>query len=215
MNREDGFPIADIDVGLFHDQKVLALARRLKDERETAAHVALYVNLILESWSAGDRVQLDEALPAWWVGDPEDARIALLAVGLIDDESRLPVEAWGGWFVPAFDRREKRRQSGAEGGRRSWQSRRDKRNGKHSRSDASATPNPSVLPAGRPTYRQGRPEVVREITNGLEPLEAAEPSCDACGEPLLGTSWSPRKTNEGRMANVHEQCYQVEKAGAA
>jgi hypothetical protein len=49
MNREDGFPIADIDVGLFHDQKVVALARRIRDERQTATHVALYVNLVLES----------------------------------------------------------------------------------------------------------------------------------------------------------------------
>ena len=24
MNREDGFPIADLDVGLFHDPKVIA-----------------------------------------------------------------------------------------------------------------------------------------------------------------------------------------------
>src|SRR5262245_36033923 len=106
MNREDGFPIADLDVGLFHDQKVVALARRLRDERQTATAVALYVNLILESWAAGDRVTLDEALPAWWVDAPDGIREDLHAVDLIDDESRIPADAWTGWFVPAFDRRE-------------------------------------------------------------------------------------------------------------
>lgn len=215
MNREDGFPIADVDVGLFHDQKVLALSRRLRDERQTATHIALYLNLVLESWAAGDRVQLDEALPAWWVDSPDEIRGELQAVGLIDDESRLPDDAWTSWFVPAWDRREKRRQSGAEGGRKSWESRRDKRHGKQRRSDATATPNPSVLPAGRPPHRQGRPEPVREITNGLAAVDAAEPSCDACGESLLTESWSPRKTNEGRMANVHDRCFETEKAGAA
>jgi hypothetical protein len=154
MNREDGFPIADIDVGLFHDPKVIALARGARDERVTAARLALYLGLVLQSWAAGDRVTLDEAIPAWWMGDLEDDRGALCDVGLIDAESRIPDTAWTGWYIPAFDRREKRRQSGAEGGRRSWQSRKDKRR----RSDASAGPNPSDRPAVRHSDRQDRPD---------------------------------------------------------
>ena len=83
----------------------------------------------------------------------DDCRTALRTVNLIDEESRLPESAWTSWYTPAFNRREKRKESGAEGGRRSWQSRRDKRR----RSDASAVPNPSVLPTGRPqTDKAGR-----------------------------------------------------------
>jgi len=176
MNREDGFPIADIDVGLFHDQKVLALARRLRDDRATAASVSLYLNLVLQSWAAGDRLTLDEAIPAWWMADLDGIRGDLRAVDLVDDESRIPVDAWTSWFVPAFDRREKRRQGGAEGGRRSWQSRRDKRSQslaegdlKPSRSRGSAEPNPSVRPADRPT----------DSPAGRSSREATPPPADA------------------------------------
>lgn len=186
MNREDGFPIADLDVGLFHDQKVVALARQLRDERGTAVAVAVYVNLVLESWAAGDRLMLDETLPAWWFEPVDDIRAQLYAVALIDDESRIPTDAWTSWYVPAFNRREKRRQSGAEGGKRSWESRRDKRR----RSGASAVPNPSVLPAVRPTDRQDRPE--------------AEP-CARCGDAVSADTGALREV-EGRYALVHRAC---------
>ncbi len=186
MNREDGFPIADIDVGLFHDQKVIALARRVRDERRTAATVALYTSLLLESWSAGDRVRLDEAIPAWWMAELDDVREDLRAVGLIDDDSRIPVDAWTNWFVPAWNRRQKRRASGAEGGRRSWQSRRDQQR----RSDAEATSNPSVLPSGRPT-RPSRPE------------DAA--TCALCGRAVSADNERLGKI-DGKFATTHREC---------
>jgi hypothetical protein len=206
MNREDGFAIADVDVGLFHDQKVIALARRLHNKMRTAAHVAVYTNLILESWAAGDRLSLDDALPAWWVASADDVRAELQAVGLIDDESRVPLGSWESWFVPAFDRREKRRESGAEGGRRSWQSRRDKRRRSNASSDASATPNPSVLPADRHSDRQAgrgpsQPTAIGAVVNEVLP------TCDICQELLSGEPWKPRKANNGRMENVHVRCY--------
>lgn len=186
MNREDGFPIADIDVGLLHDQKILALARRLRDEQQTAATITLYLGLLLESWAAGDRLALDDCLPGWWLGPVEEVRDHLNAVGLIDDEYRIPVDPWTSWFVPAYDRREKRRQSGAEGGRRSWQSRRDKRR----RSDASAVPNPSVLPAVRPADTQDRPE--------------AE-TCANCGGAVSADEMTVTKIKD-QYWNVHRQC---------
>ena len=58
MNREDGFPIGDLDVGLFHDPKVIALSRQIRDEAQSATYVAFYVALILQSWAAGDRGHL-------------------------------------------------------------------------------------------------------------------------------------------------------------
>jgi hypothetical protein len=186
MNREDGFPIADLDVGLFHDQKVLALARRLRNERDTAVSIALYTSLVLESWAAGDRVTLDDALPAWCVESPDTIRADLQAVGLIDDESRIPATSWTSWYVPAFDRREKRRQSGAEGGRRSWVSRRDKRR----RSDASATPNPSVRPAVLPADSQDRPDTPED--------------CARCGGAITGDTGAIRDVG-GKYVVVHRE----------
>jgi hypothetical protein len=49
MNREEGFPIADIDVGLMHDPKVVALAKRQRDPQRTLAWIGLYLALVLES----------------------------------------------------------------------------------------------------------------------------------------------------------------------
>jgi hypothetical protein len=178
MNREDGFPIADLDVGLFHDPKVIALSRRIRDEGQTATYVALYVALVLQSWEAGDRVTLDDALPAWWQGTADDCRAALQAVDLIDAESRLPIGAWTSWYIPAFNRREKRKESGAEGGRRSWQSRRDKR----SRSDASPTLNPSDTPAVRPSDGQDRP-VSRETIETYVLDTSGAATCPLCRKP--------------------------------
>lgn len=200
MNREDGFPIADVDVGLFHDPKVIALVRQLRDERQTATHLAIYAALVLESWAAGDRVPLSEALPAWWMGPADDIETVLRSVGLIDDESRIPTTAWSSWYVPAFDRRERRRASGAEGGRRSWESRRDKRR----RSDASAAPNPSDRPAGRPSGRQAG----RDDSPAPFPERAGEPSGDACAlcpEPIEAAE--PRTMIAGR-GDAHVACAQ-------
>ena len=199
MNREDGFPSADVAVDLFHDPKVIALARRDQDEHVTATNVALYVALVLASWAAGDRIPLDEAIPAWWLGTADEARAKLHAVGLIDDESRVTLSAWESWFIPAFNRREKRKESGAQGGRRSWESRRDKRR----RSDTSPLPNPSVPPAGRPFGRQaGRDGHDAVPTDDL--LVVVPAPCPLCGDDLNGES---AIFEEGsRFVTVHPRC---------
>jgi hypothetical protein len=94
MSGRAGFPTADIDVGLLHDPKVIQLARRLQDASATAAHMAIYGALILESWSRGDRATLDESAPAWWVDSLEQVAENLAAVGLLDEERRIPAHAW-------------------------------------------------------------------------------------------------------------------------
>lgn len=106
MSRDAGFPIADLDAGLLADPKVVALARRLKDPRQTAAHVALYAAVILESWASGERATLDAAAPAWWLDDLDDVLANLQAVGLLDSEGRVPEHAWDSWYMPAAERRE-------------------------------------------------------------------------------------------------------------
>lgn len=204
MNREDGFPIADVDVNLFHDPKVKALVRATRDEHVTAVHLALYTALVLQSWAAGDRVPLDDALPAWWFADIEDSRTALIAAGLIDDESRIPVDDWEVTYLVAFNRREKRRESGAEGGRRSWQSRRDKRR----RSDASPTPNPSVLPSGRPTDRPDEEAMPSPIADASSGTATSNGDCGYCGKPILATpTWVPSLN-----ANAHGECHRKARA---
>jgi hypothetical protein len=154
MNPQDGFATANIDVGIAHDPKVLALARRLKDPLQTAAHLALYLTLVFETWSRGDRATLEEACPGWWTDELEPVAANLRVVGLIDEETRLPEHAFEAWYRPAWERRQKRKDSGAEGGRRSWDKRR--------RSNDEATLNPTVLPTGLPVLQTGNADVTRE-----------------------------------------------------
>ena len=107
--------VADVDVGLLDDAKARALWRRLRDQALMARAIVGHFALILESWSAGERVSLEEALPVWLEAD--DVIVdALIAVGLIDAEHRIPEHAWTSWYLPAWQRREERRQSGRKGG---------------------------------------------------------------------------------------------------
>jgi hypothetical protein len=117
VSRDDGFTIADVDTGLYADPKVVALARRLRNPVQTAAHVALFEALLLGSWGAGQRITFEEALPAWWLKPADDVRTNLVAVGLIGDDGRIPERAWEAWFSPAWQRREARRENGRKGGR--------------------------------------------------------------------------------------------------
>lgn len=144
MSRDDGFAIADIDAGLFADPKIVALARQLRDPVQTAAHVALYQALVLGSWGAGERITLNDALPAWWLEPVDDIQAKLVAVGLLDGDGRIPEHSWDAWFTPAWERREARRESGRIGGRKS----RPKASPKHRSSDATATLNPTGRQAG-------------------------------------------------------------------
>lgn len=146
MSRDDGFQIADVDTGLYEDPKVKALARRLRDPIQTAVHVALFEALLLGSWGAGERIELEEAAPAWWTEPVDEVRANLTAVEMIDAEGRIPELAWGRWFGPAYDRRQKRRASGAKGGQTGGKGR-----PKPDQSDAQATPNPTVRPSDRPS----------------------------------------------------------------
>ena len=110
MSRETGFAVVDLDVGILHDPKVIKLARAIRDEERTAAHIGLYVALLAESWRTGERVRLEDALPAWWMADIEQYAKALRDAGLIDADDRIPEKSWSGWFGPAFKRRQDRQR---------------------------------------------------------------------------------------------------------
>lgn len=126
MSRGRGFDHADIDAGLLDDPKFRALARSIRDEGVLARCCIGYVAVVTGSWSAGDRVSLDEAAPVWLTA-LDDLRERLQAVGLLDGDGRIPAHAWESWFRPADGRREvlrdkwrranqRRSRSGTNGG---------------------------------------------------------------------------------------------------
>jgi hypothetical protein len=116
MSRDEGFAVADMDTGKHDDPKFKRLWRNLKDEATMNAAVALYESVQLESWSQGERVLAEDATP-FWMTEPEPLVAALRKVGLLDDETRIPTHAWETWFGAAYERREKRRRNGEQGGR--------------------------------------------------------------------------------------------------
>jgi hypothetical protein len=190
MSRDDGFAIADVDTSFFADPKVVALARRLRDPVQTAAHLALYQALVLGSWGAGVRITFDEAVPAWWLESPDAIRSNLAAVGLIDADGRIPRRAWTSWYLPAYTRREARRESGRLGGTTSGTKRR-KMPGEPSveqrPTHAQPTLNPSVqsapsvpsVPAGQQPTEAPRPREETGLDHGapaaVEPLKEGRP----------------------------------------
>jgi len=117
MSRDDGFAIADVDTGLMHDRKILALARYLHDDGLTSIALVMYESLFLMSWGEGQRLTLEETQPAWLNAGIAGVREALERVGLIDAEARVPESSWEAWFGVARDRRERRREAGSLGGR--------------------------------------------------------------------------------------------------
>lgn len=137
--KRDGMERADIDTALMADPKVVALARKLRDESKTMNAVGLYVATVLASWSAGDRLTLDEAAPAWWLGSWDDLADALAEVKLLDSERRVPQHVWDEWFAPARSRRDRFRELGSKGGRAA-----------HGTADAQPLARPNAQPLARP-----------------------------------------------------------------
>ena len=93
MSRPDGFQIADIDVGLLDDPKFRRLWRDLHDQGLMCEAVVLFVSTLLESWSSGLRVPVDEAMPIWL--DPTDGVLeGLRRVGLLTSEGFVSESGW-------------------------------------------------------------------------------------------------------------------------
>lgn len=161
MPRPEGFPIADIDVGLFSDPKVKALWRELRDPSQMAIALQLYLAALLESWSDGTRATIDDAAPPWVEEISDETRSALRKVKLIDAESRVSRSGWDQWFGPAATRRQARQEAGRRGGLAS--------HGKQASVDqgssaAGRVPDPTVLTEGRESpngLQNGRSEPKR------------------------------------------------------
>jgi hypothetical protein len=56
-------------------------------------------------------------VPAWWFEPIDEIRSNLAAAGLIDADGRIPKRAWTSWYLPAYTRREVRRESGRSAAR--------------------------------------------------------------------------------------------------
>lgn len=118
MSRGDGFAIVDHAATFLHDVKLRRLRRTAPDEAEGAIRTLLYLSLRDSSWYEGERLSVEDADRPY---EATDERIAaLVAVGLIDDEHRIPESSWNDWFTPAHERRERMRKAGREGSLRRW-----------------------------------------------------------------------------------------------
>jgi hypothetical protein len=142
--RPDGFPVADVDVRILLDARVLRAVRSAG-----ADAVVAYIAVLTASWADGERVLAGEAidaLPRVYIGDPDAVVAALVDVGLLDSSGRIPAATWDSWFGPAADRREGRRERGRAGGLKSGAVRRSRRE-----ADGEAQLEPTVQANGKPS----------------------------------------------------------------
>lgn len=146
MGRDDGFPIADVAVGLLDDDKVRRLWRLLGDQAAMCEAMTTHEAVLLASWGAGHRVTATDAVPLWLTpGRP--ILDALVAVGLLDTKERIPAKAWSSYFGPASARREAAREAGRKGNAIRWQS------GGDGKAIGSQSPSLPSVPTNRPTPR--------------------------------------------------------------
>lgn len=146
MGRDDGFPIADVAVGLLDDDKVRRLWRLLGDQSAMCEAMTTHEAVLLASWGAGHRVTVDDACPLW-LTPRQPILEALRSVGLLDAKGRIPAKPWASYFGPASARREAAREAGRKGNAKRWGSGGD--------ADAIGSRSPSLpsVPTHRPTPR--------------------------------------------------------------
>ena len=207
MTRADGFMTADVDTGLLDDAKNRVLWRRLQDPALMCQAVTIHLATLLASWGAGERATVDESVPVWL--DPAPAVLeALVAVGLLTTDHRLPEHAWDGWFGPAWTRREERRESGRKGGLA-------KANRTPSPSRALAEPERSqseALPGPSGPSLPTRPSSRRRARNATgEGTTTPDDACGICGQRIEGWTAGVQRTPDGY---VHERCTDALLAGA-
>lgn len=205
MKRRDGFRIADTDTGLYHDPKVLALARRQRDHLRTAAAMLLWNAARLASWDSGQRFTLAETAPAWWPDDPAEYLADLQAVDLLDGEGRIPVEAWEDEYGPARDRRRTAEYKGAIGGlmrslglsyedaAAELRRRATEASPKGPLGDPQGIANPSVRPSVRPAVPPAGTDEADDASRAPAPARDDDPGGSP---PAAATGVDQRTTND-------------------
>lgn len=113
MSRGAGFPIGDRSTRTLYDVRLIRAARRAGP-----AAVIAWDAIVDASWEAGCRVAFDDAVDPlpYDMTDSTEIRAALVSVGLLDTAGLIREESWGNWFLPAYERREKCRETGRRGG---------------------------------------------------------------------------------------------------
>lgn len=169
--KPDGFPTADVDVGLLADDRVLDAV-----ERSGSRTLVAYLAVLTTSWARGERVQLATAIrrtsAIYRLEEVLDELLATLVdVGLLDADGRIPATTWASWYGAAAGRRQLRREAGRRGGmakaaRRASSS--DARgpgrtNGASSASDARALPGEDASEALATLYPTDRPSVATDV----------------------------------------------------
>jgi len=119
VSREDGFSRADIDATMLDDLKFRRLWKQLGHQGLMAEATAIYLATVLRSWHDAMPVEAEDAVPTWLNPTPETLA-ALVHVGLLDKDHRIPKRAFQAWFRPAWERRERWRQGGRVGAERRW-----------------------------------------------------------------------------------------------
>ena len=178
MSRDEGFAIADTSTALPADPKFNVLWRRLRDKSAMCEARTIYEDVRLASWAAGERVTVGEAASLWL--DPDPAVLAaMVAVGLLDDDHRIPEHVWATWYGTAYARRDDTRLRGQIGGLMASRgltkdqavAEVKRRRGKPLEpvsSPAQAEPNPSVRPSG-PTDRPSVAHTREDEDSSREP----------------------------------------------
>ena len=105
MSRDDGFAIADLDVGFLDDAKVRALVRSTRDEAIAARAIVAYIAAHTSSWANAERVSVGDAAPLW-LTDVDDLVTRLAAAELVEADGRIVEHAWDSWFAKAKARRD-------------------------------------------------------------------------------------------------------------
>lgn len=118
MARDAGFNRADIDATMLEDVKFRRLWRELRSQGSMAEAITIYIATVLRSWHDGEAVSAEDAIPVWMVPD-ESILEVLVEVGLLNAEHTIPDDTFETWLGPAFDRRDRKRAGGREGGLRS------------------------------------------------------------------------------------------------
>jgi hypothetical protein len=180
MSRDDGFGHADVDVGLLDDPKVRQLIRSTKDEGLIARCLIAYTAVVLASWERGTPLTLEDAAPLW-LTDLDDLRARLTAVGLVDEDGRIPPKPWERWFGVAVTRR--------DAGRDRWRRWNQRQKGSRQAGSPTGSTGPTDSQSGSqsvqtspqrlPNVGQRTDEPLRERTNGR-----AKETCPTCGDLL-------------------------------
>jgi len=98
-----GFDRMDVSTSVADDHKFRVLARR-HPELYAPAFAGYVGGLLATCWREGERLTLEESWPPLLAWDPA-AVAALVEVGLVDAETRIPELAFEKWYGSAAERR--------------------------------------------------------------------------------------------------------------